>query len=181
MRSPRPSEVSRASARRRRSSCGRPASVAGTCTVSSAVGTGGLVGEDDPSAVHQRARNRYALLLATGKLAGPVIHAFAEAERGQQGFRPQAALLMRQAGVDGRHFDVLFRRGTRQQVVTLEHETEGLATQPGQVVALEGLDGAATEEVAAGARFVEAAKEVHPRGLAGTRLTDDGDEFARID
>ncbi len=41
---------------------------------------GGLVGEDDAAAVHQRARDRHALLLAAGELAGAVVDAFAQAE-----------------------------------------------------------------------------------------------------
>ena len=45
---------------------------------------GGLVGEDDLAAVHQRAGDGNALLLSAGKLARAVVQPVAKAERAQQ-------------------------------------------------------------------------------------------------
>ena len=65
-------------------------------------GAGRLVGQDDLPAVHQRAGDRHALLLAARKLARPVLEAVAQAERAEQLGRARAALGARQAGIDRR-------------------------------------------------------------------------------
>src|SRR5690606_40372047 len=117
-------------------------------------------------AVHQRPRDRYALLLPARKLAGPMIEPLAEAEPGQQlagALAPQGG---RHAEVDRRHLDVLERARTGDQVVALEHEAEGLATQPRELVAVEPRDVAAHEAVAAAGRPIQAAEDVHQRRLA---------------
>ena len=48
---------------------------------------GRLVGEDDLAAVHQRARDRHALLLAARELVGLVLEALGEAERARAALR----------------------------------------------------------------------------------------------
>src|SRR6476660_7653887 len=48
---------------------------------------GRLIGEDDVTAVHERARDRYALLLTAGELVRSVFEPFAEPKRRQQGLR----------------------------------------------------------------------------------------------
>ncbi len=142
---------------------------------------GGLIGEDDATAVHQRARDRHALLLAAGELAGAVVDALAEAEAGEQLLGAGVALLARHAGIHRRHFDVVARGGAAEQVVALEHEAEGLAPQARERVAVERGDVLAHEAVGAAGGAVEAAEEVHQRGLARTRGTHDGDELAGVD
>ncbi|MNN43437.1 hypothetical protein D3C81_1576730 [compost metagenome] len=63
-------------------------------------------------------------------------------------------------------------------MVALEHETEGLAAQPGQFVAVQLGNVLAGEAVAAGTWAIEAAEDIHQGRLAGAGGADDGDEFA---
>ncbi len=142
---------------------------------------GRLVGENDGAAVHQRARDRDALLLAAGKLARPMLQPVAQAERGQDFVGAGDALGMRHPGVDRRHFDVFRRRRGRQQIVLLEDEAEGLAPQVGARVAVELGDFAAVEAIGAAGRPVEQADEIHQGRLAGTGSAHDGDELAGLD
>lgn len=52
---------------------------------------GGLVGEDDVAVVHQRPRDRDTLLLAAGKLAGPVTETISKTKPHKQFPRADAA------------------------------------------------------------------------------------------
>ena len=143
--------------------------------------TGGLVGEDDVPAVHQRTGNRHSLLLATGQLPRAVAGAFAQPQAPQQHLGACGARGGGGAGVDGRHFDVFLGRGRGDEVVALEHEAEGFTAQPGQLVVIELGHVLASEAVLAGAGPVQAAENVHQGRLAGPRGADDGDEFPGMD
>ena len=86
---------------------------------------GRLVGEEQRRLGDDRARDRDALLLAAGELAGRVL-----LPAGQARPTPSAARasrrrsLGRDAAIDQRQLDVLERRGARQQVEALEDEAE---------------------------------------------------------
>ncbi|MCY1410087.1 hypothetical protein D9M71_254500 [compost metagenome] len=142
---------------------------------------GRFVGEDDAAAVHQRAGDGNPLLLAAGKLVRAIVQAFAEPQALQQFSGAHGAFFGRPAGVEGRHFDVLPRAAGGNQVVTLEDETERLAAQPGQLVAVHIRHVDTGEAVAAGAGAVEAAEQVHQGRFAGTGRADDGDKLAGLD
>ncbi len=142
---------------------------------------GGLVGEDDAAAVHQRAGDRHALLLAAGELVGLVLQAIGQAQRGEQFGRARMARLRRHAGVDRGDLDVLLCGGRGDQVVALEHEAEGLAPQLRKLVAVQARHVAPHEAIGAAARAVQAAEDVHQRGLARARGAHDGDELAGVD
>lgn len=144
-------------------------------------GAGGFVGENDMAAVHQRAGDRYPLLLAAGQLVRTVGSALCQAQALEQGPRAGVPLARRGAGVDRRHLDVFLGRGGGDQVIALEHEAECLAAQPGLLVAVQFGDVVAGEVVAAGAGPVEAAEDVHQGRLAGAGGADDGDELAGVD
>src|SRR5690606_23681997 len=130
--------------------------------------------------IHERACDRDALLLAARQLIRPVVHPLTQAKRAQQSLRADGALVRRQAAIDARNLDVLLGRLRRQQVIALENEAECLAPQPGETVGIEALDVAAAEEILAARRPVQAAQDIHQRGLAGARLADDRDELARV-
>ncbi|MND81618.1 hypothetical protein D3C80_734210 [compost metagenome] len=66
-------------------------------------------------------------------------------------------------------------------MVALEHETEGLTAQPGQLVAVQLGDVLAGEQVVTGGRTIQATENVHQGRLAGAGRTDNGDELARVD
>jgi hypothetical protein len=90
---------------------------------------GRLVGKDDLSAVHQRARDRHALLLSTGKLT------WAMAQTGPQGRATPSSCSARSPGrgvtsrIDRRNFDVLFRVEPAEDCSS-ETQAEGFAPQP---------------------------------------------------
>ena len=96
---------------------------------------GRLVGEDDLAAVHQRARDADALLLAARELrrAG-----CAAGRRGRAGSAGRWRALVRaprvDAGIDRGHLDVLDGVEIGQQLVALEDEAEMLAAQFRQLV-----------------------------------------------
>jgi hypothetical protein len=142
---------------------------------------GGLVGEDDAPAVHQGARDRYALLLAARELAGAVVQALGEPELAEQRLGAGAPLGAAHAGVDRGHFDVAHGARVGDQVIALEHETECFAAQARELVAAERRHILSHEAVAAAGRAVEAAEDVHQRRLARARRAHDGDELPRVD
>ena len=69
----------------------------------------------------------------------------------------------------------------RQQVEGLEHEPDRCGCAAGEPVVVEPLDVRAIEPIGARGRPVEAAEDVHQRGLAGPRRPDDRDELALVD
>ena len=105
----------------------------------------------------------------------------AQPERAEQFSCARIALRGRHPRIDRRHLDVLERRRGADEVVALEHEPERLAPQARQLVALEARDILAHEAVGAGGRAIEAAEDVHQRGLARARGAHDRKVFARID
>ena len=142
---------------------------------------GRLVGEDDIGAVHQRAGDRDALLLSAGQLVRPVAGAVGDAEPLQQRMGTRPALLARLAGIDRGDLHIAGSRQLRQQMIALKDEAEMLAAQSCQIVGGNGRGLTAVDQVAARARPVEAAEDVHQRGFAGARCAHDGDHLAGLD
>ena len=89
--------------------------------------TCGFVGEDHRATIHQRTRNRNALLLAARELAREMLHTLAQTQPRQQGGCPCMACFGRHAGVDRRHLHIAQCSQIGQQVVALEDEAEVLA------------------------------------------------------
>ncbi len=141
---------------------------------------GRLVGEEDRRVVDQRARHRDALLLAARQLVGMAALATGQAEY-RQHFRGPRGALRYIARVEKRQLDVFQRARARQQVETLEDETDTPAADAREVRLTQQGHVHAFEQVAAGARPVEASDDVHHRGLARTRSAHDRDELASFD
>ena len=141
----------------------------------------GFVGKHDATTVHQRARDRHALLLAAGELAGAMVKAFGQPQRGQELLGALMAARGRHARVHRRHLDVVARAGAADEVVALKHEAEGLAPHPCQLIAAEAGDIFAHEAIGAAAGSVKTAEDVHQRALARARGAHDGDEFTGVD
>ena len=120
---------------------------------------------------HERARDRHALLLAARQLIGEVVEPVAQADRRQRIHRALVALgrlHLVGAVVEQRQLDVVERRGPRQQVEPLEDEPDLPVADDGELVLRHARDVLAVEDVGAARRPIEAAEDVHQRGLAGT-------------
>ena len=85
---------------------------------------GRLVGQDQRGLVDQRAGDGHALLLAAGEFGRLVVQPVAQAEPLEGGAGPRRRVRAGEPWYKQRHLDVLDHRGTRQQVVRLEDETE---------------------------------------------------------
>src|SRR5690606_28165486 len=68
-----------------------------------------------------------------------------------------------------------------QQVEALEHEAELPVADVGELVLAQPVDALAVQHVGAGGRPVQAADDVHHRGLAGAGRAHDRDHLARLD
>ena len=90
---------------------------------------GGLVGEQQLGSARQRPRDRDALLLAAGQLAGSLPRVLAQAHDVQHEPDPLLALTRRHAGDTQRNPDVLGGGEHRDQPERLEDERDGLASQ----------------------------------------------------
>ena len=144
-------------------------------------GAGGFVGQQQRRMVDQGAGDGDALALASGELAGLVIHARLEVDGAQGGLGVLFAVLAIHAGVDERQLDVVQRAGAGQQVEGLEHEADFLVADAGELVVVHFADQVAVEVVQAGGGRIQAADQVHQRGLAGAGGAHDGDVLALLD
>ena len=85
------------------------------------------------------------------------------------------------AVVDQRQLHVVQRAGAGQQVEGLEDEADFLVADAGQLVVIQFADQLTVEPVVALGRRIEAADQVHERGLAGARRAHDGHVFVVLD
>ena len=144
---------------------------------------GGLVGQQHGGLGDDGPGDGHALLLAAGELGracgAPSRRGPPAARRPARG-RVRARL--RLAAIEQRQLDVLQRRGARQQVEALEHEAQVAAAQQRALVARQRLDtGAPRNRYSPGAGRVQAAQDVHRRGLARAAGPHDGDELPGAD
>ena len=144
-------------------------------------GAGRLVRQDDAGVVHQRAGDGHALLLAARQGRRAVVQPRAHAQPVQKRCCPRAARECGLAPVDGGDFDVAKRGQFRQQVIPLEDEAKAFAPQRRQLGIVQRADVLARETVGAGAGPVQAAQDVHQRGLARPGRPHDRHEFAGRD
>src|SRR4029079_11324398 len=87
---------------------------------------GRLVRKEDGRAVDERARDRDALLLSARELIRVMVRAIAEPDRAQHFVRALMALggLQRVSAVQQRQLDVVERGSARQQIESLEYESD---------------------------------------------------------
>src|SRR5688572_25658348 len=95
--------------------------------------------------------------------------------------RAPAAVVRGDAAVKQRQLDVLDCGSPRQQVETLEHETDAAVAYRGERVPRQARDFLFGEGVLTARRRIEAAEQVHERGFAGARRAHDRDELAGLD
>jgi hypothetical protein len=139
---------------------------------------GRFVGQNNVPAIHERAGNGHALLLPTRKLVGMVGQAVGQAQTGKQRFGPYLARLRGLAGIHGGDFDVAQGIQRADQVIALKHEPERLTAQPSQFVGREHGDVLAGEPILPGCGPIQAAQDVHERGLARARGAHEGHKLA---
>ena len=127
---------------------------------------GGLVGKDQRRLVDQRPGYGHALPLPARELGRLVLHPVGQTHRLQGLCRDLPAFRHRDSLVDQRQLDVVKDVGAGDQVEGLEHETDLLVADLGQLILLHRADVLALEEIAAGGRRVETADDVHERRLS---------------
>jgi len=88
----------------------------------------------------------------------------ADAFQGQQG--PPTALTPGQTRIDQRHLDILQRTEPPEQLERLKDEADTLVAQARQTAVGQAPGVVAVEAVAAAARAVETAQDIHQRALA---------------
>src|SRR3989338_6267755 len=142
---------------------------------------GGFIRKNQTRAVDQGARNRHALLLASGNLVGHGVRLVFQADLAEHLMGAPLALLAFHAAVDQRQAHVFQQRHARQQIEALEHEADGAIAQQCQLVLAQFRNVAAIQQIAPGRRLVETPEEIHEGGFAGTGRPHDRDEFAGND
>ena len=83
--------------------------------------------------------------------------------------------------IEQRQLHIFERAGTRQQIEGLEYEADAPAADASQRRLIQLRDVDALQQVLAAGRAVQAAENVHQRGLAGPRGAHDRDELAAVD
>ena len=141
---------------------------------------GRLVGQDHRRVGHQRSGDRHPLLLSARQLGGEMVDPVGQAHLGQRGQRPLPALVAAQPGVGQRQLDVAERSRARDQIEALEDEADLAVAQIRQVVLVGAADVESVEAVDAAARRIQAAEDVHQRGLAAARAAHDRHVLARL-
>ena len=139
---------------------------------------GGFVGQNDFAAVHQGTRNAHPLLLPAGKLAGLVVFLALQTQIGQQLVGAAVARTLRHARIHRRQGHIVARIQRSEQIIALENKAETLAPQSGQCVVVHGGGFFAVDAVGAAAGCIQAAQNVHQRGLARAGLADNGHKIA---
>lgn len=138
---------------------------------------GGFVGDDERRVGDEGAGDGDALFLAAGELPGEVTHPVAQADEFEGGFNVLPAFATGQAGEEEREFDVFEGGQYRDEVESLEDETD-VVVAPfrelgfGEVGDVDFVDVA----VAAGGA-VNAGNDMEERAFARAARAHEGDEL----
>ena len=108
-----------------------------------------------------------------------MVHAVLKADYGQRLFRALPSLAV--AGIEQRHFHLLQRRHSRQQIERLEDEPDLAVADGGQRVVGQVADQLAVEEVAPRRGRIQASQQIEQGRLTRTRMAHDGDHLAFAD
>jgi hypothetical protein len=121
-----------------------------------------------------------ALLLAAGELVRLVVHALGHTHRGQGLLGPLLAAAAL-AAIEHGQLHVAQRRGALEQHVLLEDKADLLVADVGELVVVEVGHAHAVQQILAAGGLVEAADDVHQRGLAAARGPHDRHHLALAD
>ena len=145
---------------------------------------GRLVGQQERGTIDEGPCNRHPLLLAAGHLRRLVVQPGGQPHLLEQRLGQPPGLATRVGarrpplGVVQRHQDIVQGRRSPQEVETLEDKTQFVRPYQGPFVRRKAAHLPAVEPELAGSRAVEAAQDVHQRGLAGTGSPHEGHHFA---
>ena len=140
-----------------------------------------LVCQQERWVVDQSAGNGNPLLLATGKLRRHVMSTRSQTDQFERLASAAELLLARVSGVQQWQHNVLERGCTWEQIEALKDETDAPVAYIGQFVGRHSADSFAREPILAARRTIQAANEVHERGLTGTGRSHDSHKLAWID
>ncbi len=141
---------------------------------------GRFIRQDDRGFVDQRPGDRHSLLLPSGKLHRPVLHALFQSDQPQHLLRAFAPAFV-YPGVSQRQFHIRRRRRTAQQVETLEYETHLPVADFRQRVVLQFRNRFPVQPVGARGRPVQAADDVHQGAFPGSGRPHDRHDVAALD
>ena len=130
---------------------------------------------------HQGSRDRHALLLPAGKLAGPLPAAGGQADRFQRFGRPLAREAFVARTEKQRKLHVFEGGQHRHKAEILEHEPDLPVAQFRATVLVQLRRVLAVQQKLSGGRIVQQAQEMAERGLAGTRRAHERQQLARFD
>ncbi len=141
--------------------------------------SGWLVGQQKLRPVHERACNGDALLLTAGHLARLVMHPLRQPHAFQEGRAAVELLAVVDAGrrISQRHGHLVERGGPREQVEALKDEADLTIAQMGPLVGVVLRNLLVLEPIPAGRGMIEAAQQVHQRGLARAGGPHQGHHF----
>ncbi len=137
-----------------------------------------LVGQDEFGVSDYGAGNGDALLLTARELLGEVVSAVADGHAAQHLFDALLALLLGDAQIGERQFDVLFDVEFVQEVEALEDEANLTFAHLGTLALFEAADFLSVQPILAAGGVVEQTQDVEQGGLAATRGTHDGNKLA---
>ena len=141
---------------------------------------GRLVGEQQRGVGGQGARDADALLLATRELLGVVLAALGQAHKVEQFVHAAFALLL----IDARELQGVLNiasSGTRIEEVELLEDHANIAANAAELALGLADDVGAVEKQLPARGGIEAVDEANQRGLTGTRVADDAEDFTRLD
>src|SRR5262245_13728052 len=107
-----------------------------------------------------------------------MVEAIAEADGGEQRTGAGETCVPRSPGIDHWELDVLHRAGASEKVEGLEHESDAPIAHRGERVVGERRHLISFETIRATRCAVEAAEDVHERGLAGAGRPHDSHDIA---
>src|SRR6202022_2268127 len=136
---------------------------------------GRLIGEKDPRIVDERPRDRDPLLLAAGKLIGELVLFALQADDAEHLFDLRLEVPQGAFGDAQREGDILENREVGEQLEILKDHAD-LATQKGQVPALEAVQVLTVDMDLARGDFLFADQEPNQRRFAGAARSDQEDE-----
>ena len=140
--------------------------------------SGGLIGEKNFRAIHQRARDGGALLFAAGEFARAVADAFAEAHTFERFAHAGGAFGAIHFGQPQRQLDIFFQRHARQQIEGLKNHADGVAAVARQFERRKFGQIAAAREDGARGGPVQPSHQIEQRGFAGAGTAEQREEFS---